>query len=124
MRRNLPIAFFIFLYFFSRFWNLTLLPIFNDESIYVRYGLHQIMEKDHAPYSLLIGKEPLMPFLYALMGQNIGDLLFGARLVTVFFGFLTIVGLYLFTKKFVNNNCALLVVFLYVISPYTLFLID
>src|ERR1700733_14676558 len=85
-------------FFLLRTINLTSLPIFNDESTYIRYGIHELNEPDHQPYSLLIGKEPLDPYLYAFVGTMIGDLLVGGRLVTIGFGFFTLVGIYSLTK--------------------------
>ena len=111
----------LFLYFLLRILNFTLLPIFNDESTYIRYGLHQLKEPNHQPYSLLIGKEPLDPFLYALVGTMMGNLLLGGRLVTLVFGLLTLLGLYLFTKSFFDKRAALFTAFFYVIAPYTVF---
>lgn len=111
----------IILYLILRLYRLDSLPIFNDESTYIRYGIHQLQEKDHTPYSLLIGKEPLMPFLYAITGDIIGDMLLGARLVTVLFGFLTSIGLYYLTKKLISEKAAFFAVFFYIIAPYTLF---
>ncbi|MGI8419500.1 MAG: ArnT family glycosyltransferase [Candidatus Levyibacteriota bacterium] len=109
------------LYFATRLINLTILPIFNDESIYIRYGLHQLYEPSHKPYSLLIGKEPLMPFLYALFGALSGNYLVGARFVTVLAGALTLLGLYLFSKEITNKRIALVVSLFYIFAPYTLF---
>jgi hypothetical protein len=101
--------------------NLTLLPIFNDESTYIRYGLHQLNEPAHQPYSLLIGKEPLLPYLYAVFGSGFDNLLLGARWVTIIFGFLTLFGLYLFTKSLLGKSAALFASIFYCIAPYTVF---
>jgi len=112
----------IFLGFFLlRIINLTALPIFNDESTYIRYGMHQLNEPDHQPYSLLIGKEPLDPYLYAFVGTMIGNLLVGGRIVTIVFGFLTLLGLYRLTKTLFGTRAALFVSALYAIAPYTVF---
>ena len=108
-------------YFVTRFYNLTVIPIFNDESTYIRYGLHQFNEVDHKPYSLLIGKEPLMPYLYAALGTIINDLLIGARAISVFFGFLTLLGLFFTVKTIADNKAGLVVGLIYVFSPYALF---
>lgn len=101
--------------------NLTILPIFNDESTYIRYGIHQLNEPSHQPYSLLIGKEPLDPFLYAFVGSMIGNLLVGARLVTIVYGLLTLIGLYLYTKTFIGKRAAIIAAFFYVFAPFTVF---
>src|SRR4051812_36355587 len=111
----------ILLFLVTRLVHLSLLPIFNDESTYIRYGLHQLYESSHNPYSLLIGKEPLMPFLYAVTGSVMHNLLVGARLVTVVFSLATSVGLYLVAKRMVGEKAAILVVLLYSIVPYAVF---
>ncbi len=111
----------VILFFLLRTINLTILPIFNDESTYIRFGLHQLNEPDHKPYSLLIGKEPLLPYLYALFGTGFGNLLVGARLVTIFFGLLTLTGLYLYTKTFIGEGAAFFTSLFYCLVPYTVF---
>ena len=111
----------LLLYFLFRTINLTLLPIFNDESTYIRYGLHQLNEQNHQPYSLLIGKEPLMPYLYAVFGSASGNLLVGSRWVTILFGLLTLTGLFLFTKSLMGKTAALFASIFYCIAPFTVF---
>jgi len=110
-----------FFFFLLRIVNLDQLPIFNDESTYIRYGLHQLYEPGHQPYSLLIGKEPLLPFLYAFVGSAIGNLLIGARLVTIAFGFLTLLGIYQYAKELLGRKAAFFSSILYCIAPYTVF---
>lgn len=42
-----PLYFFsaiIVIYLITRFFNLELIPIFNDESTYIRYGMHEYNE--------------------------------------------------------------------------------
>lgn len=111
----------ILVYFATRLLNLDILPIFNDESTYIRYGIHQVKEPVLQPYSLLIGKEPLLPHLFATFGLMFDNLLIGARMVTVFFGFLTLVGLYLFSKKIIGKVTGIFVSVLYIFSPFNLF---
>lgn len=111
----------VVLYLFSRLWNIHQFPIFNDESTYIRFGIHQLKEPGHPPYSLRIGKEPLLPFLYALTGELSKSVLVGARIVTVLWGFLTLVGLYLFSKKMFGLQVAILTSLLYTLSPFSLF---
>lgn len=72
-------------------------------------------------YSLLIGKEPLLPYLFAVFGSSFGDFLLGSRLVSVFFGFLTFLGLYLFSKDAFDKKIAVLIAIFYIISPFNLF---
>lgn len=120
--RTYALIFFVLLaYFLLRTVNLTGLPIFNDESTYIRYGIHQLNEPTHQPFSLLIGKEPLDPYLYAFVGTMIGNLLVGGRIVTMVWGLLTLIGLYLFTNELLGKRAALFASLLYVITPYTVF---
>lgn len=118
---SLAFAGIIFLYFFTRLINLTVIPIFNDESIYIRYGIHELREPGHAPYSLLIGKEPLMPFLYAIGNEIFNGSLYGARVVSVVFGFFTVLGIYFVVKNLENNRAALIACLFYVFLPFTFF---
>ncbi|MEK7572904.1 MAG: glycosyltransferase family 39 protein [Patescibacteria group bacterium] len=109
------------LYFATRVFNLTVIPIFNDEAIYIRYGLAERLEEVSRHYSLLVGKEPLMPNLYAISGLLFNDLLFGARLITVIFGFLTLWGIYKLCKKYFSQNVAIFASLIYIVNPFTLF---
>lgn len=121
MRQRYIVLALLAAYFVTRLCNLTIIPIFNDESTYIRYGLHHITEDRYTFASLLIGKEPMMPYLYAVFGKLAGSYLVGARLATVLFGTLTLVGLYLTSKRLVNKNAALIASVFYVVCPFTLF---
>lgn len=119
-----PLYFFsaiIVIYLITRFFNLELIPIFNDESTYIRYGMHEYKEPVFKAYSLLIGKEPLLPYLFAVFGSASNNLLFGSRAVSVMFGLFTLLGLFLFTKEVMNKKVAVIVAMLYVLSPFNLF---
>ncbi len=109
------------LFIFTRFIYLKNIPIFNDESTYIRYGLHHVLEPSHQFYSLLIGKEPLMPYLFAQFGLISPDLLLGARLVSILAGFLTLLGIFYTTKLIAGKNPAYFASLFYVLSPYNLF---
>jgi 4-amino-4-deoxy-L-arabinose transferase-like glycosyltransferase len=120
-KTSLLILFVFVFYFLLRTINLSLLPIFNDESTYIRYGLYELNQPDHQPYSLLIGKEPLMPYLYALFGTVFGNLLLGARWVSIIFGMLTLTGLFLFVKSSIGIRAAFFTSLFYCLAPYTVF---
>lgn len=112
---------FVFLYFLTRLINLEIIPIFNDEATYIRYGIHQILEPEFKPYSLLIGKEPLLPQFFGSLGNAMGDYLIGARVISVLFGFLTLSGLYALALKLENKKTAFFIGILYILSPFNLF---
>ena len=111
----------IALYFISRVTFLNSVPIFNDESTYLRVAAHQINEPDHNFYSLRIGKEPLLPYLFGIAGEITGDYLVGGRIVSIFFGFLTLIGIFYFTKQLFGDKASVFAGTIYVLSPYNLF---
>lgn len=111
----------IALFALTRLLLLKNIPIFNDESTYIRYGLHHVLEPSHQFYSLLIGKEPLMPYLFAQFGLMSPDLLLGARFVSILAGALTLLGIFYTTKLIASKNAAYFASLFYVLSPYNLF---
>ena len=125
-RRNILFWTLVFgAYFISRFTNLTSIPIFTDEAIYLRWS--QIMSGDlHYLYlPLTDGKPPLFMWLVAL-GMKIApmvDPLFVGRATAVLLGALGLVGIYftsnqLFKSKFVSK----IAVLFYLIFPIHFFL--
>ncbi|MGE5041287.1 MAG: ArnT family glycosyltransferase [Candidatus Levyibacteriota bacterium] len=104
----IPAVFFlslVALYFLTRLTNILALPMFTDEAIYVRWS--QIAKQDAAWrfISLTDGKQPMLVWL-AMNSMRIfkSDPLFATRMVSVFSGFLAMVGvmllsLELFKKK-------------------------
>ncbi len=57
---NLSINLLFALFLFVRLVNLTALPIFNDEAIYVNWGQIMVNKPGFAFYSLFDGKQPLL----------------------------------------------------------------
>lgn len=62
-----------------------------------------------------------MPFLYAVSGGIFGNLLLGARVITVFLGFLTLLGIYFFLRRFQNERSAIFGSLFYLVNPFSLF---
>lgn len=124
-RRNIFFWTLVFgVYFISRFINLTSIPIFTDEAIYLRWS--QIISGDlHYLYlPLTDGKPPLFMWLVALVMKMfpIWDPLFVGRATSVLLGSLGLTGIYftsyqLFKSKFVSGISVLF----YLISPFTFF---
>ncbi len=92
------------LYFLTRLTNIMSLPMFTDEAIYVRWA--QIARQDAAWrfISLTDGKQPLFIWIAMNIMRVIDDPLLASRLVSVFAGFGTMLGvialsLELFKKK-------------------------
>jgi len=119
-----PIVWFFLLtcaYFVTRFIHLTVLPIFTDEAIYIRWS--QIGSADAAWrfISLTDGKQPFFTWLIMASVRLFQDPLFAGRMVSVIGGFLSLIGLVLLSRElFRNVTIGLISAALYVISPFTL----
>jgi len=111
--------FLLMLYLFTRLFNLTLLPIFNDESIYLRWGC---MEIQGNPYlSLYDGKQPLLMWLYGYAQLFINDPLIAGRIISVGTGFLTLIGIYELGLYFFSKRVALLSALFYIVGNIFVF---
>ncbi len=117
------LIFVLILYLISRFYNLLLLPIFTDESIYL-YWAKVISETNSSWFiSLGDGKPPLLIWIIALLLKILpGNLyLLAGRLPSVLFGLMTLFGIYKFSKLlFENARISFLSAVLYIISPFAL----
>ncbi|MEK7565582.1 MAG: glycosyltransferase family 39 protein [Patescibacteria group bacterium] len=111
-------------YFVTRLINLTLIPIFTDEAIYLRWS--QIMAYDASLrfLPLVDGKPPLFMWLTSITMRLLPTLdpLISGRLVSVFAGFLGLCGI-VFTSYllFKNKKISFLTAILYLLTPFTLF---
>lgn len=109
-------------YFVSRLINLTKIPVFCDEAIYVRWA--QVMRAVASLRFLPLsdGKQPLFMWLIIPFLKIISDPLIAGRMVSVLAGFGTMIGIgtlsYLLFKK---KKVALFVMILYLITPFTIF---
>ncbi len=77
----------IFLYFFSRLSNLTSIPVFCDEAIYIRWA--QIIQTEETLRFIpqTDGKQPLFMWLNAITLKLFTDPLISGRIISVFSGF-------------------------------------
>src|SRR3990172_10040431 len=83
----------------SRLINIMSLPIFTDEAIYTRWS--QIAKNDAAWrfISLTDGKQPLFVWIDMVFMRFVSDPLLAGRLVSVFAGLLTVIGLFFLGKE-------------------------
>lgn len=105
-----------------RVYNLTLLPIFADEAIYVRWAQVMRAEPTLRFLPLSDGKQPL--FMWTVMPalKFFTDPLFAGRMVSVFSGAATLVGVFVLTFiLFKSKKAAIVAAFLYAVSPFTVF---
>lgn len=89
-------------YFFSRLQNLTSIPVFCDEAIYIRWA-QIIQSEDHLRFiPQTDGKQPLFMWLNAATLKFIEDPLVAGRLISVFAGFGILLLLFITTAIFLN----------------------
>ena len=109
------------LFFLTRFTSLVLLPVFVDEAIYIRWAQIVYDDPSWRFIPLTDGKQPLFMWLASALVPFIQDPLFMGRMVSVFFGFLSLVGVYVFSRYIFGKRAAFFAAFLYVFLPFTLF---
>ena len=89
-------------YFFSRLQNLTSIPVFGDEAIYIRWS--QIIQSEETLRFIpqTDGKQPLFMWLNAITLKFVQDPLVAGRIISVFAGFALLLVLFLTTAIFLN----------------------
>lgn len=110
------------IYFATRLFNLTSLPIFTDEAIYIRWSQIGAQDANWRFISLTDGKQPLFTWVVmALLRLIPGDPLFVGRLASVLTGAVSLIGMwFLAFELFKNKRVAWIASFLYLISPFAL----
>lgn len=112
----------IFGYLLTRLFHLTIIPVFVDEAIYIRWA--QVMRAVSSLRFLPLsdGKQPLFMWLVIPFLKFISDPLVAGRMVSVLAGLGTMIGVFvlsflLFRKKEISFFASLL----YLVTPFTLF---
>jgi len=106
-----------FIYLFLRSINLTLLPIFNDESIYLDWGYRTVNLKGQLFYPLFDAKPPLLMWFFGLSQKIFSDPLFAGRVVSVACGYLTMLGIYFLAERHFGKKTAVFSSLLYIVVP-------
>lgn len=88
-----------FIYLFIRIYNLLILPLFVDEAIYIRWSQVMRAEPTLRFLPLTDGKQPLFMWLTIPFQKLISDPLYAGRLVSVFAGLGSMLGIF-----FLSNN--------------------
>ena len=108
--------------FVIRIINLTILPIFVDEAIYVRWSQVMATEPSLRFLPLSDGKQPLYMWILMFLIKYFNDPLFAGRLISVFAGLGTIAGIFTFSYVLFKNKLVSIVsAFIYAISPFAFF---
>ncbi len=108
--------------FSLRFYHLTILPVFVDEAIYIRWA--QIMKAEETLRFLPLsdGKQPLFMWIMIPFFKFVHDPLFAGRVVSVLSGFGTLVGVTLLSYLlFKNKKVAMAAAIIYAVSPFVFF---
>jgi len=116
-----PLLLLLTFYFLFTLINLTLLPIFNDESIYIDWGWISLHVPGNSFISLTDAKQPLLLWIFGIFTTIFPDPLFAGRFVSVIIGSLTVIGIYLLAKNLFDRHVAFLAGFLYAITPIFVF---
>lgn len=108
--------------FSLRFVNLAILPVFADEAIYIRWA--QVMKAEETLRFLPLsdGKQPLFMWIAIPFLKFIENPLIAGRLVSVFSGFGTMIGVsFLSYLLFRSKKVALAAGSIYAVSPFFFF---
>ncbi len=107
-------------YFSFRLINLTIIPIFTDEAMYLRWAQWGFGEPQKYLFiSLIDGKQPLFIWLTYPFVKFMNDPLIAGRLVSVLAGLTTMIFLYLLTNEiFKNRRISFLSAILYITFPF------
>src|SRR3989344_307575 len=114
-----PLKYILILFFLTRLTNLTLLPIFTDEANYLEWGWRALHGQPF--YSLFDAKQPGLMWIFAAFEILFPDPLWGARLVSVLFGFANLLLIYRISIKLFGQKTAVVGTILYTLTPLFLF---
>lgn len=118
----LLIVLFTLAYAATRLTNLTQIPIFTDEAIYIRWSQIGAQDANWRFISLVDGKQPLFTWVVMVLLRLVpGDPLFVGRLASVLAGAASMVGIwFLGFEVFKSRKIAWISALLYLISPFAL----
>ena len=109
------------LYIVTRLPNLTKLPIFTDEAIYIRWSQIGSRDPNWRFISLVDGKQPLFTWILMVLLRFFKDPLFAGRFVSVLAGAVSTIGIgFLSHELFKDKKITLLSILLYLLSPFAL----
>ncbi len=115
------LLFLIIFYLLSRLLNLTNIPIFTDEAIYLRWGQIALSDPRWRFISLIDGKQPLLIWLFFPALKVISDPLVAGRMVSVLVGLIGMIGLVGFIRSFNRSwRVSLIAGVLYLLIPFFL----
>lgn len=108
-------------YAVTRLTNLTALPMFTDEAIYIRWSQIGSRDPNWRFISLTDGKQPLFTWIMMVFLKIIPDPLYAGRFVSVLAGVGSMVGIWFLARELFGKRAAWWASFLYLIYPFALF---
>lgn len=97
--------------------------MFTDEAIYVRWAQISLQDASWRFISLTDGKQPMYVWVAMLFIKFVNDPLLAGRLVSVFSGFFTMLGLFILSLElFKSKSVAFITAGLYVVFPFAVVL--
>lgn len=118
----LPFLAIVAIFFIIRLINLTLIPVFVDEAIYIRWSQVMRAESTLRFLPLQDGKQPLFMWFTIPFLKVVSDPLFAGRLTSIFSGLFALLGLSTLTFYITRSKASTLIsALLYTIVPYTFF---
>jgi len=107
---------------FLRLYNLTTLPVFGDEAIYIRWAQVMRAEPSLRFLPLSDGKQPLFMWVVIPFFKIFSDPLFASRFVSALVGIGTLIGIFILSYNlFKNIKLSLFASLICAISPYSIF---
>jgi len=107
---------------YLRFNNLTIIPVFADEAIYVRWSQIMMSEPTLRFLPLSDGKQPFFMWLTIPFLKIFFDPLFAGRALSVFSGLFASIGIYFLAYQlFKSKKIGLVATLLYIVSPFSIF---
>src|SRR3990172_10833195 len=89
---------------FLRLYNLTILPVFGDEAIYIRWAQVMRAEPTLRFLPLSDGKQPLFMWSMIRLLKLFSDPLIGGRMLSVICSLATGIGIFLLTYLLFKNK--------------------
>jgi 4-amino-4-deoxy-L-arabinose transferase-like glycosyltransferase len=109
------------LYLLFRLVNLTLLPVFIDESTYIDWGWRTTHISGLFFFPLAFYKMPLIMWFFGFAQYLVSNPLIAGRLVGILTGWLALSGLYKLTRTVFNLHTAVIACLLYIFVPIFVF---
>jgi len=121
IKNRKPILVFSLIYFITRLVNLTSLPVFCDEAIYVRWS--QLIKSVSSLFFVPLsdGKQPLFMWLVVPFFSVFKDPLFAGRFVSVLAGWGTLITIFFLAKLLFSRKTAIYAIIIYLFLPFSFF---